>query len=107
MDPRDRGQKMKTHTSSHTHSPGLRFPLEQALSPPLRVWTEMVGQLTTNLLHRPERIALLSDKRREESFQLLRGDEKSQQGKIEHQLFLLWGLIIFPANLPLHSVVFE
>ncbi|KAF3847180.1 hypothetical protein F7725_020208, partial [Dissostichus mawsoni] len=37
----------------------LRFPLEQTMSPPLRVGAEMVGQLTTNLLHRPERVALL------------------------------------------------
>lgn len=43
----------------NTHSPGLRFPLEQALSPPPGVGAEVVGQLTTNLLHRPERVSLL------------------------------------------------
>lgn len=53
--------EMITTTHTHRHSPGLRFPLEQALSPPLRVGAEMVGQLTTNLLHCPERVALLLD----------------------------------------------
>lgn len=44
-----------------THSPGLGLPLEQALSPPLRVRAEMVGQLATNLLHGSERVGLLSN----------------------------------------------
>lgn len=54
-----------SHTNTERHSPGLRFPLEQALSPPLRVGAEMVGQLTTNLLHRSQRVALLSNTQRD------------------------------------------
>lgn len=48
-----------TNTHTHIHSPGLRFSLEQALSPPLWVGTEVIRQLSTNLLHRSERVALL------------------------------------------------
>lgn len=54
-----------SHTNTERRSPGLRFPLEQALSPPLRVGAEMVGQLTTNLLHRSQRVALLSNIQRD------------------------------------------
>lgn len=50
---------MHARTHARTHSPGLRLPLQQALSPPLRVGTEVIRQLTTNLLHRTERVALL------------------------------------------------
>lgn len=77
------GTHAHAHTVTNTHSPGLRFPLEQALSPPLRVGAEMVGQLTTNLLHCPKRVALLLDTHRQKhtnyqfNYRGQSGDEKN------------------------------
>lgn len=48
---------------SAADSPGLRLPLHDALASPLRMWTEVVGQLSAELFHGPQRVSLLERQR--------------------------------------------